>query len=317
MSKAEVDALCKLANDCLQLQQMKQAKELFDKAVAADIDSPDAHEGLASIAFLSGDFPNAVAHYIKLTLLKPMEARHYTNLGAVFNRTGEFEKAVDALRKAIQRDKRSAEAYYNLGIAQRKLKRWQMAISAYREAARLNPKMAEAFQNLGNVYIDTANLPMAIMNFKKALEIRPDFEKARIGLEKAEAASNSAKEAVNPFGRLVKAESYQVSNKTVDCRELTDAERYEDRHTVKHIADEIERLSKGCLEFLKLRLEPALIELQRTMAEGSNSQSALVDVAEEYYSASNQWTELRKAVKRKVLELRAHEELINAPEVKL
>jgi hypothetical protein len=100
-------------------------------------------------------------------------------------------------------------------------------------------------------------------------------------------------------------------------RELTDAERYDDRHQVKMIADEIERLSKGCLEFLKTKLEPAILELQRTMAEGSKAQTPLADVADEYHAAANQWTELRKAVKRKLLELRAHEELVNSPEVQL
>lgn len=317
MSNAEVEALCKLARNCLQLQQVKQAKELFDKAIESNADCADAHDGLASIAFVNGEYPVAIHHYTKLTLLMPADAKNYTNLGAVLNRAGEFQQAVNILQKAIQRDKKSAEAYYNLGIAQRKLKRWQMAISAYREAARLNPKMAEAFQNLGNVYVDTGNLPMAIMNFKKALEIKPDFEKAKVGLQKAEAASNSAKESVNPFGRLVNAQAYQVGAKIATAKEMTDAERYEDRHKVKQIADEIERLSRGCLEFLKMKLEPAILEMQRTMAEGEKSQTPLSEVAEEFSSAANQWQDLRKAVKRKVLELRAHEELINSPEVKL
>ena len=317
MSNAEVDALCKLARNCLELQQIKQAKELFDKAIESDVDSVDAHDGLASIAFLSGDYPTAIEHYTKLTLLMPAEAKNYTNLGAVYNRAGDYQHAVNVLQKAIQRDKKSAEAYYNLGIAQRKLKRWQMAISAYREAARLNPKMAEAYQNLGNVYIDTGNLPLAIINFKKALEIKPNFEKARTGLQKAEAAAHSAKEAVNPFGRLVTAQAYQGGARIASTREMTDAERYEDRHKVKQISDEIERLSRGCLEFLKTKLEPAILELQRTMAEGEKAQTPLSEVADEFSATANQWQDLRKAAKRKVLELRAHEEMINSPEVKL
>jgi hypothetical protein len=83
------------------------------------------------------------------------------------------------------------------------------------------------------------------------------------------------------------------------------------------MAEEIERLSKGCLEFLKLKLEPTMIELQRTMAEGTNAQTPLADIADQFHSAANQWNELRRSLKRKVLELRAHEELVNAPEVKL
>ena len=43
----------------------------------------------------------------------------------------------------------------------------------------------------------------------------------------------------------------------------------------------------------------------------------LVDVAEVYQTAASQWIEHRKSLKRKLLELRAHEELINAPDVNL
>lgn len=315
MSKAE--AICKLASDCLQLQQVKQAKELYDQAIAHDVDCVEAHEGLASIAYLNDDFEKAAAHYIKLTLLKPTDARNYTNLGAVYNRAGEFDKAIEVLQKAIQRDKRSAEAYYNLGIAQRRLKRWQMAISAYREAARLNPQLAEAYQNLANVYVEMSNLPMAIINFKKALEIRPNFSKAKVGLEKAEAAANMAKQALNPFGRLVNPESHQANVKTEMLRTLSETERIQDRNEVKVFADDIERLSRGCLEFLKTKLEPAILELQRTMAEGTHSQTPLADAAEGYFAAANQWSDMRRALKRKILELRAHEELINSPEVTL
>jgi tetratricopeptide (TPR) repeat protein len=317
MSNTNVEALCKLAGECLQMDQVKMAKELYDKALASNIDSVEAHLGLATLAFLDEDYSTTVAHYVKLTLLQPTESRNYTNLGAVYNRMGEYAKAVDVLRKAIQYDKRSAESYYNIGIAQRKLKQWQLAISAYREATRLNPKMAEAFQNLANVYVDTSNLPMAIMNYKKALEIRPDFEPARKGLQKAESADNQARQALNPFGRLVDTESHQVNTAPTVVREMSDAERYDDRHEIKQITDEIERLSKDALEFLKQTLEPAIIELQRTMAEGTKAQTPLVDVADEYQSATNQWAELRKVLKRKVLELRAHEELVNVPEVNL
>ncbi|MEI8017526.1 MAG: tetratricopeptide repeat protein [Schlesneria sp.] len=317
MSKVNVDALCKLADSCLEMDQVKQAKELYEKAIAAEVDSADAHQGLAIIASLEKDYPTAAAHFQKLTLLQPMEGRHLTNLGAIHNFMGEFTKAAEVLRKAITKDKRSAEAYYNLGIAQRKLNQSQMAMSAYREAIRLNPKMAEAYQNLANLYVESANIPMAILNFKKAIESQPDLEKAHLGLRKAEAASNQPKKDFNPFGPLVQTQSQQVTSPVTMARELSDAERYDDRQEVKHLADEIERLSKEGLEFLRKTLEPAILELQRTMAEGSKAHVPLVDVAEVYQTATNQWVEHRKSVKRKVLELRAHEELINAPEVNL
>ena len=122
---------------------------------------------------------------------------------------------------------------------------------------------------------------------------------------------------MNPFGRLVDPDSYQRRATAEMARGLTEAERYDDRQQVKAIAEEIERLAKASLEFLWQKLEPSILELQRTMAEGSKAQISLADVAEKYQAAVDQWNEYRKLLKRKVLELRAHEELINAPEVKL
>jgi tetratricopeptide (TPR) repeat protein len=317
MSNTNVEALCKLAGECLQMDQVQMAKELYDKVLTSNVDSIEAHLGLASIAYQEADYATTVEHYLKLTLLQPTESRNYTNLGAVYNQMGEYSKGVEVLRKAIHYDKRGAEAYYNLGIAQKKLKQWQQAISAYREATRLNPKMADAFQNLANVYVETSNVPMAIMNYKKALEIRPDFEKARKGLKKAEQTDNQARQAINPFGRLVDTETHQVSSAAALSREMSEAERYDDRHEVKKITEEIERISKESLEFLKQKLEPAILDVQRTMTEGKKANVPLVDVAEAYDSAVKEWAELRKGLKRKMLELRAHEELINAPEVNL
>ena len=80
-----------------------------------DSDCIDAYEGLATVAYLDGDLPDAIKHYTKLTMLKPMEGRFHTNIGAIYNRLGEHQKACEALRKAIQRDKKCAESYYNLG----------------------------------------------------------------------------------------------------------------------------------------------------------------------------------------------------------
>lgn len=85
---------------------------------------------------------------------------------------------------------------------------------------------------------------------------------------------------------------------------MTDAERYDDRHEIKQLADEIERISKGSLEFLKQKLEPAILELQRTMMEGSKAQIPLVDVADEYEVATKEWSLLCKSLRRKILELR-------------
>jgi len=309
----DVEKLCHQGRDLLRKRNTVAAMEAFSQVISLDPDCCDAHEGLATCAYLSGDYAAAIAEYQKLTLLQPMESRYYTNLGAIHNRIGEHLKACDFLRKAIQRNKKCAESFYNLGIAQRKLKQNAMAVSAYKEAIKLDPEMVEAYQNLGNVYVDMGNLQMAIANFKKALELKPDFEKARGGLEKAEEQLALAKNRNSAMGRLNAMESTVSNVQTVTARELRDDERYDDRICVKQLAEEIERLAKGCADHLRLHLIPAILEVERAMAHGADEILVLTEASENFRTANDQWTALRRSLKRKVAELADHEKFINTP----
>jgi tetratricopeptide (TPR) repeat protein len=188
-----------------------------------------------------------------------------------------------------------------------------MAVSAYKEALKIDPTMVEAYQNLGNVYVDMGNMQMAITNFKKALEIRPDFEKARAGLEKAEQQQEIAKGRNTQFGRLNAIES-TVSNVTVgETRELREDERLEDRHCIRQMSEEIERLAKGCVEHLRVHLIPAVLEVERAMAVSGDDKFELVEAADLMKTATHQWTALRRALKKKVSELADHERFVNQP----
>jgi len=316
MSGPAVDKLCHEGRDFLKRKDYAAAVESFQQAVTLDPDSCDAHEGLATCAYVSGDMPTAIVEYQRLTQLQPMESRYLTNLGAIHNRLGEHMKACDFLRKAIQRNKKCAESYYNLGIAQRKLKQNAMAVSAYKEAIRLCPMMVEAHQNLGNVYVDMGNLQMAIASFKKALEIKPDFEKARAGLEKAEEQVAQSKNKNSAMGRLNAMESTVTNVGAVATRELREDERYEDRKCLRQLAEEIERVGQGCADHLRRRVVPAILEIERAIAHGPDEAHFLVEAAENFRAATSQWSALRQSLKDKVAELESHEHLVGIPDQK-
>jgi len=313
MTTPTLEPLFQQARAAVRSRDYPAAVELYRQALAIDNTSLDAIEGLAMVLCAAGDYAAAAEQFQRLTFLQPMIVRHYVNLGAVYNRQGQHQQALDILRKAVQKDRKCADAYYNLGVAQRKLNQSSMAMSSFKEAVRLDPQLAEAWQNLANIYLEMGNLNLAITNFRKALEIRPDFEKARLGLEKAEDAAQQAKASANPFGRLV--ETAAIAPKAVPTltRELTEAERLADRKKVRELSGELETLSEQYSEFFKAKFEPSLIELQKTVAEGQFKSLAFISSATEFREAFAQWTALRQQLKRKTLELRAHEEVVNTP----
>lgn len=316
MPSATHDPLLQRARALTRERDYPAAMQTFHELLDADPDSVEGREGLAMACFISGNLAEALENFERLTLLQPTEARHYVNWGAVLNRMGKHREAAEILRKAIQRNRKSADAYYNLGIAQRHLKQPSMAVSAYKEAIRIDPEMAEAYQNLGNVYLEIGSHQLAVSSFQKALEVRPNFEKARIGLTRAEDAIEKARANRNPFGRLLEAQTQKTAVQVTFERELTDVERHEDRQQVWTLAQEIKALSEACAAHLHDHVERKLHAMTRVAAETTASPTALVHAAEEFRDAMQQWVAYRQQLRRVILQLRGHEELMNTPELR-
>ena len=292
--------------------QYAEAIDIFQKLLAEKDADPVLHDAIGSAYFLAGRNEEAARHFERITRLTTKPGKALINLGAVYNRIGEFQKAVDSIRKGIQQEKRSVEGYYNLGVAHRKLGQHAMAITAYKEALRLDPKFAEAHQNLGNVYLDQGLPEQAAAHYRKALELRPDFERARRGLADAERAAAMARETItSPFGRLVDATAGQHSGED-GLRPLTAEERELDRRRLHDLAKDLESASGEWLDTLKMHVETSLAILDKRLAV-SRVDGSLVESIEEFATALAAAEDQRQQVRRKVLELVAHEELQHSP----
>lgn len=313
MTTPTPDKLCEQAKSLTAEGKSTEAIALYQQAVAQDADHADAHEGLALAFSLASDWASAEKHFAKLIQLQPMQARHYINLGTMYNRKGEFQKAVDTLRRALQRDRKNAHAYFNLGLAYRKLKQTAMSVNAYKEAIKFSPEFAEAYLNLANVLMDMGSLQQAVQMFKKAVELKPNSEKAKKALDKAVAAVNEAKNAASPFGRLVDIDKRAKSVPTME-RELSDDERDADRKAIRILMDELELLTKECLEHLEHALERKLHALHVCITSNELG-TELNHTSAEFREAVDRWAALRQQVRRKILELRAHEELLSTHEI--
>jgi tetratricopeptide (TPR) repeat protein len=315
MSKKSPDELCQDAQALVAKGQAADAIAVYQTVVAGEPDHVGAHEGLALAYSMISDWPAAEKHFAKLIQLQPMEARHYVNLGTMYNRKGDFGKAVDTLRRALQRDRKNANAYFNLGLAYRKLKQTAMSVNAYKEAIRLSPEFVEAYVNLANVLVEMKSLQQAVQMFKQALILRPHSDKIRKALEKAQAAIAEAKKSQSPFGRLVDAETRAKAVPTME-RELSEEERELDRREIRGLMDGLDQLGRECLDHLQRVLERRLHELHVTITSDDVG-TELNRNASDFRDAVARWNILRQQLRRKVLELRAHEELLTAPEVKL
>lgn len=302
-----VDALCQEARGLIKQREFTKAIAVYHQALEVDPRSVPVHEALATAYFAIKDYENALQHFRKVTHIDPKRSKALVNIGAVYNRQQDYNNAVKTLRQALAKDRRCAEAYYNLGIAHKGLKQYGMAVSAYKEAIRLNPEMPEAYQNLANALLEMGNATQAITNYRRALELRPDFESARLGLQKASSQADAAKKAISPFGRLVDVKQMESGVHQLDSRELSPQERFEDRLTLHRIAKEIEGLSAALLNQLRDEVEPSLLKLTHTFAQGGSSAREYDAFVPAIVRLRDTWQRLLNVTN----ELRDHEQRMN------
>ncbi len=301
------DALCQEARGLIKQREFTKAIAVYQQALALDARSVPVHEALATAFFAIKDYPHALEHFRKVTLIDPKRSKALVNIGAVYNRQHDYNNAVKSLRQALAKDRKCAEAYYNLGIAHKGLKQYGMAVSAYKEAIRLNPEMAEAYQNLANALLEMGNATQAITNFRRALELRPDFESARNGLQKATSHADAAKKAISPFGRLVDVQQMESGIHQLDSRQLSPQERFDDRMALHRIAKEIEGATAVLLNQLRDEVEPSLLRLTHTFAQGNTTAREFDAYVPAIGRLRDTWNRLLNITK----ELRDHEQRMN------
>jgi tetratricopeptide (TPR) repeat protein len=310
---ADLESLCKEGRQLFRQGKHAEAIRVFEQALTIDPDQFEIHDAIATAHFVLKQYDQAIEHFTRMTQLKPMNAKAYINLGAVYNRKEEFQKAADILKKAISRDGKAVEAYYNLGIAYRGTKQPAMAVNAYKEALKLNPQMLDAMQNLGNSYLEMNNPKAAIEQYKRALEIDPDFERAKRGLARAEEALNQAAANFNPFGRLVEQNPVKQAKLDVRLKKMTPEERVGDRQVVRRLLIESQAVSQQLLEHLRDTLYEELVQLNRGVQKNPREvHKSLFDTIDSFQKSVQKFQDLRIQLQRLAKDLRAHEATLKA-----
>ncbi len=154
---------------------------------------------------------------------------------------------------------------------------------------------------------------MQSSTIRRALEIDPGFERAQRGLEGAQALSVDAKKSISPFGRLVDAATVGPKTAPRVERQITDTERAQDRMTVFNLLTDVSESGNVFLKDVREKFEPALTALSRSLSHSLEGVSGLPRDYRHFLSSFKEIHESRRALKRFVLQLRAHEEMMNTP----
>jgi len=295
--------------------QFEEAMNVLEAVISEQGTQIDLLDLQGMCSFRLGHYEQAAACYAQSAELDPKNATPLTNLGAVYNRMKRPAEALGVLRKAIHRDKKKVDAYYNMGIAHRQAGDSALAISAYKEAIKINPQLEQAHLNIANVYLDQKNTVMATTHYQTALTINPGLDSAKRGLKKTKELELEKRQQNNPFGRLVDPSQLAHKKTASAIKSMTEAERNKDRQEVIRLVKGIRNAARHVSEEVREKMEPALLALTRAVIDGEQHPELISETHDAFQAELPRFEEGHRYLKRSVLELRGHEEVMNTPEI--
>jgi len=170
------------------------AEDHYRSALAVDAAFPEAHNNLGGVLMAQGRAAEALEHFEAAVRSEPDVRETRINLANALTALGRTDEAIALYADVLRGAPDSAEAHFNLGnalLAQGKL---EAAAAHFRAAIRADPALAQAHVNLGYVLTSQGMLDAAIAHFQKALEIRPDYAKAQEALRHARMARASRRD---------------------------------------------------------------------------------------------------------------------------
>jgi len=295
-------------------KQFQAAIAAFQKILDSDPNHLKALRGLAASYAQSGQIDQAIVTYQKLTTADLTSGVAWLNMGAIYNSQERYQEAAKAIRTGLIKEKKSALGYYYLGQSHVGLKQNSMAMTAFKEAIKIDSDMLDAHLALGHLYSEMKSHAQAIRHFEQAAKSHPESQAAQQALRAARQEKEQERDAANPFGRLVDMNNMGLKSNVVMNRELSEDEKLHDRHMVRTLARDLLVETENCLNEIRHGLEPALLSISRTLAEGGISPSNVSSSIRTLQDAIQSLNSTRQEMRGKVMLIRGHEEVVNTPE---
>lgn len=164
------------------LNQIKIAKENYEKAISLNPGYAKAHYNLAGALHELRDFDASIQSYQDAINIEADHAEAHNNLGNVFKEVDQLDEAIKSYKKAISLKPDYVEAYFSLGSTFYDSEKLKEAVECYSKLVELKPRFSLIHNNIGNILRELGRFDEAVLSYEKAISIDPDFFEAYYNL---------------------------------------------------------------------------------------------------------------------------------------
>ena len=154
------------------------AKELYERILAAQPDNYDALQLFGVLASQTKNYDASVALIAKAIAINPSQATVHSNLGFALKSLGRYAESVDSYLNAIKLKPDFADAHLHCGLAYLAMNQPLQAVASFDQVIVLRTDDAQAYCNRGVALAKLGRFGEAIDSYQTALSFKPDFPEA-------------------------------------------------------------------------------------------------------------------------------------------
>jgi protein O-GlcNAc transferase len=167
-----------LGNILLRQGELAAATTCFERVLALEPDSAEAHSNLGNALRQQGELAEAVVSCQRALALNPDLAEAHHNLGAARQQQGALAEAAVCYARALAVKPDLAQAHNNLGTVLQRESKHAEAEACYRRAMALRQGYAEPHKNLADLLWERGQIAAAIDACRQAIALKPDYPEA-------------------------------------------------------------------------------------------------------------------------------------------
>ncbi|MBM3262105.1 MAG: tetratricopeptide repeat protein [candidate division Zixibacteria bacterium] len=187
--------------------QYEAAIAQYERALAMDVTSAEAHGNLSVAYYYLNRYDAAVREAHQAVVMAPGELNWRFNLGAAYSRKGDMERAVTAYQGAVELARRLKDDNRNMlrsaligyGRACELAEKYDQALDAYREAIVFAPGDVELLAGVGNIHFRRQAYEKAEEIYRQALAADSTHTMSRYNLGLVLARTGRFDQAISLF----------------------------------------------------------------------------------------------------------------------
>ncbi len=197
------EALFRAAFEYHRVGRLKEARALYQRALAGQPDNPELLHFAGLSAYEDDDLDTAIQLMTKAIQRRNQRPEVYNNLGNALQKSGLAVEAEAAFRESLLLAPGYADAHYNLGNLLREMGRPNEAIAEYDWALKTQPNDPQIHHNRGMVLQTLGQREEAVAAYRNAIVMKPDYVDALLDLGSLLHVHGQSKDAIGYLRRVV------------------------------------------------------------------------------------------------------------------